>query len=516
MDKQRRPREGRAPSRSGDEHRKTAPRRDRAPSGSRPSSDRRPPSGRFSEKKTGFHSDRPARAPHKPAAPAGPSSSSRRVALEIFQDVLRKDAYAALSLDERLKNANLSQLDKRFCASIVYRTLENLIRIDYALSFFLKDAEGLEPTVRDILRISACQLLFHDRIPDNAVVDEAVKLTRNAGLEGLTGLTNAVLRALAREKDEIKWPGREEGTRYLSVMYSVPLWLAQRLTEAYGGDTAERICAYRSDAHYTVIRPNLIRFTDDEFDRLLQKKVWDVERGLAPHAWRVRMASEIARDADYFAGNFSIQGESSMLAAQAVDAKMGMQILDCCAAPGGKSAYLAELMKGSGRVYAWDVHEHRVTLIRAMMRRLQLDNIRPVVRDAAVLKEDLAGAMDAVLLDAPCSGLGVMDNKPDIKLRATPESVKELTLTQEKLLNTCCQYVKKGGALVYSTCSVLPEENGDQVKKFLASHPDFVMAPLPGSIPERFAALYGDAGLQLLPHRDGVEGFFIARMRRVK
>ncbi len=451
----------------------------------------------------------------KPATdPNAPSSLSRKVALEIFQDVVRKDAYASLSLDDRMKNANLSQLDKRFCASIVYTTLENLIRIDYVLSFFLKDADNLEATVRDILRISVCQLLFHDRIPENAVVDEAVKLTRGAGLEGLTGLTNAVLRSVVRGKNEIKYPTPEEGPRYLSIMYSVPLWLAERLTEAYGPDMAKDICAFRSQSHYTVIRPNLMRLTDAEFEALLQRKVWETEKGLVPHAWRVRMASEIARDADYFAGNFSIQGESSMLAAQAVDAKPGMQILDCCAAPGGKSAYLAEVMGGSGRVYAWDVHEHRVTLIKTMMRRLKLENVRPAVRDASILKEDMAGTMDAVLLDAPCSGLGVMDNKPDIKYRATLESVKELTKIQEKLLDTCCQYVKRGGILVYSTCSILPEENGEQISRFLSAHPDFALASLPADFDERFKALYTDTGLQLLPHRDGVEGFFIARLRR--
>ena len=450
----------------------------------------------------------------KPAADM-PSTLSRKVALEIFQDVVRKDAYAGLSLDDRLRNTNLPQLDKRFCASIVYTTLENLIRIDYALSFFLKDADSLEPTVRDILRISACQLLFHDRIPASAIVDEAVKLTRGAGLEGLTGLTNAVLRSMIRGKDEIKWPAKEEGAHYLSVMYSVPEWLAERLTAAYGPDTAEAICAYRTQAHFTTIRPNLNRMDDAAFETLLQKKVWEIEKGAVAHAYRVRLASEIARDADYMAGHFSIQGESSMLACQAVNVKPGMQVLDCCAAPGGKTAYLAETMNGTGRVYAWDVHEHRVTLIRAMMHRLRLENVRPVVRDAAVLKEDLAGTMDAVLLDAPCSGLGVMDNKPDIKYRATPESVRELTEIQEKLLDTCCQYVKRNGTFVYSTCSILPEENSQQVKRFLEKHPEFAISPLPETIDEKFRKEYTDTGLQLLPHRDGVEGFFIARMRRI-
>ena len=479
-----------------------------APSGSRPAQ-------RGGQKPFGRPPQKPS-APKAPSDPNAPSSLSRKVALEIFQDVARKDAYAALSLDERMSKANLSQLDKRFCASIVYRTIENLIRIDYALSFFLKDADALEPTVRDILRISVCQLLFHDRIPENAVVDEAVKLTRMMGLEGLTGLTNAVLRSLVRGKDEIKWPREDEGARYLSIMYSVPLWLAERLEAAYGPEMAKEICAYRNEAHYTVIRPNMTRLSDEEFERLLEKKVWEVEKGKAPHAFRVRMAAEIARDADFLSGNFSIQGESSMLAAQAVNARRGMQILDCCAAPGGKTAYLAEQMAGTGRVYAWDVHEHRVTLIRAMMRRLGLENVRPAVRDAMALKEDLIGTMDAVLLDAPCSGLGVMDDKPDIKYRATAESVKDLTVIQEKLLDTCCQYVKRGGTLVYSTCSLLPEENADRIRAFLSAHPDFVLAPLPEDFPADLKALYMENGLQLLPHRDGVEGFFIARMKRIK
>lgn len=472
--------------------------------GKRPFGDRKP---------MGRPVDKPV---EKKPDPSLPSTNSRKVALEIFQDVIRKDAYAALSLDDRLSRANLTQLDKRFCASIVYRTLENLIRIDYALSFFLKDPEALDSTVRDILRISACQLLFHDRIPDNAVVDEAVKLTRSLGMEGLTGLTNAVLRGMVRGKDEIKWPRPEEGARYLSIMFSVPQWLAEKLLDAYGPEMAREICAYRTQSHFTTIRPNMMKYTDDQFMELLQKKVWEVEAGAVPHAIRVRMASEIARDTDYLSGNFSIQGESSMLAAQAMDVKRGMQVLDCCAAPGGKTAYLAEQMQGTGRVYAWDMHEHRVTLIRAMMKRLNIENVRPVVRDASVLKEDLVSSMDAVLLDAPCSGLGVMDNKPDIKQRATAEGVAELAQVQEMLLDTCCQYVKRGGTFVYSTCSMLPEENSDQVKKFLEKHPEFEIAPLPASFDEKFKAQYTAYGLQLLPHRDGVEGFFIARMRRVK
>jgi 16S rRNA (cytosine967-C5)-methyltransferase len=223
--------------------------------------------------------------------------------------------------------------------------------------------------------------------------------------------------------------------------------------------------------------------------------------------------AEIGHDAGFVGGKFSIQSESSMMAAMAVEPKRGMQILDCCAAPGGKSCLMAELMGGSGRVQAWELHEHRTELITAQVKRLGLENVRPMTRDAAVVRLDLEGTMDAVLLDAPCSGLGVMSDKPDVKYRVTPESVQELTGIQASLLDAVAPYVREGGTLVYSTCSMLKCENVQQVEAFLARHPEFEIDKLPESIPEKFRQHYG-VGLQLLPHRDGVEGFYIARMRR--
>ncbi len=442
-------------------------------------------------------------------------SAGRRVALETLQDIFQKDGYASLVLDAHLQAANLPQVEKRFCASLVYTSLENLIRIDFALSGFLSDPDSLEKRVRDILRLSVCQVLFMDRVPESAVVDEAVKLTRSVGMESLTGLVNGVLRSFIRGKNDIAWPKPEEGARYLSVMFSVPEWLAQRLLDAYGPETARQICAYRG-RHAMTLRPNRTRLSDAQFEKLLEKKVWHSEKSGVLDAWRVTGVSSVARDADYLAGHFSIEGVSSMLAAEAVQARPGTQVLDCCAAPGGKTAYMAESMRGTGRVYAWDVHDHRVALIRAMMKRLGLENIRPAVRDATVLKEELAGQMDAVLLDAPCSGLGVMDDKPDLKYRVTAESVAELTRVQAQLLNTCCRYVRQGGTFVYSTCSLLPEENEKQIEAFLQAHPEFQTAPLPASFPENVRARYGRFGVQILPHLDdGLEGFYIVRMIRL-
>lgn len=224
--------------------------------------------------------------------------------------------------------------------------------------------------------------------------------------------------------------------------------------------------------------------------------------------------ADIARDADFLAGNFSIQSESSMMACMAVAPKRGMKVLDCCAAPGGKSCYLAEMMGGTGRVQAWDLYPHRVALIEAQIKRLGLENVRPMTRDAATHRADLDRTMDAVLLDAPCSGLGVISEKPDIKLHVSEDSINELTALQSRLLDTVCEYVRTGGTFVYSTCSVLKDENQRQIEAFLERHPDFRIVPLPETIPEHFRR-YESTGLQLLPYRDGVEGFYICRMERI-
>jgi 16S rRNA (cytosine967-C5)-methyltransferase len=205
-----------------------------------------------------------------------------------------------------------------------------------------------------------------------------------------------------------------------------------------------------------------------------------------------------------------------MLAAQALDVKRGMQVLDCCAAPGGKSAYMCEKMQLTGRVFAWELHEKRAQLLDGVKRRLKLDNLRPTARDASQYREDLETSLDAVLLDAPCSGTGVMAEKPDIKHRLKAEDIPAIVETQKKLLDTVCRYVKPGGTLVYSTCSILPEENHQQVEDFLARHPEYQLVALPSAMPAEIREKQGENGLQLLPHRDQVEGFFIAKMRRAR
>ena len=437
---------------------------------------------------------------------------ARRIALKVIRQVTEEGAYASLALDAALKNCGLSGADRRLVSRLAYDPLDHLIYIDWALAQIMSKPDT-DIKLKNILRLGACQILLEDRIPESAATNLCVQLCTELGMPGLKGVCNGILRNLVRKKDELKIP--DSGTdpvRAAALKYSVPEWICLKLREDYGTE-ADAILACRNYENGWLLRPNMTKLDDEGFEQLLNKKVWNKEKTDLPHAWKISGAIDIARDADYLSGNYSIQSGGSMLACLAMNVRRGQQILDCCAAPGGKTCYLAELMCGTGRIQAWDIHEHRVRLIEAQAKRLGLENIRPMIRDAAKPREELKRTMDAVLLDAPCSGLGFIAQKPDIKLRLTEESVRELTEIQAKLLDTVCEYVKPGGTLVYSTCSILKDENERQAEKFLQRHPEFEEASLPESIPEKYVK-QKRLGLQLLEHRDGIEGFYIIRMRK--
>ncbi len=460
---------------------------------------------------------KPAPRPSRPAF-NDPRANPRFLALNVLLDVTKADAYASLALSKRLRESSLTPRDRDLATELAYGVLERRIALDYILDARLTQND-VEPVVRDILRLGAYQMLYLDRIPDSAAVDESVKLCAFVDREPFTGLVNGVLRGIAREKDALSWPDREkEPMLALSVRHSLPLWIVERLYDAYGPEETEAIAAYRGEDRGIIVRPNPDKQPSDGFEAMMTRKHWDFVPGKLPGLYRVSGAGDVGLDKEYLQGYYSVQGEGSVLAAMAVAPSRGMSVLDACAAPGGKTAYLAQMMGGTGRVYAWDVHEHRVELIRSMTKRLFLDSVRPAVRDATLIKEDLIGALDAVLLDVPCSGLGVMLSKPDVKYRASAEAVESLVGVQKSLLDTCCQYVKPGGTLVYSTCTILPEENARQIDGFLATHPEFTLngeglsAAMPDFLKER-AAL---GRVQLLPYKDGMEGFFIARMVRAR
>ena len=450
---------------------------------------------------------------HPEKKPETEGMPARRIALRVIRQVTEQGAYASLSLDKALENCGLISADRRLVSRLVYDTLDHLIWLDYVLSQVMA-REDTDIKLRNILRLGACQILLEDRIPESAATNTSVQLCAETGMEGLKGVCNGILRNLVRKKDELSFPDpAAEPDRADAIKYSLPEWLWKRMKDHYGREEAAKIAGTRNNAESWTVRPNLTRMTDAEFEKLLEKKVWEREKADLPHAWRIRGAMNIARDADFLNGSFSIMTGGSMMAGLAMYGKRGKQVLDCCAAPGGKTCYLAEIMAGTGRVQAWDIHEHRIALVEAQAKRLGLENVRPMVRDAMKRREDLIQSMDAVLLDAPCTGLGMLAEKPDIKLRVTEDSLQELTEIQARMLDTVCQYVKDGGTLVYSTCSILPEENEMQAEAFLQRHPEFEAVDLPDTVPDKYRQ-YRKTGLQLLEYRDGVEGFYVCRMRR--
>ena len=444
---------------------------------------------------------------------------ARKLALSALSDVTIGGAYAGLALNDRLRRASeLSVEDKRLATNIFYTALENRLRIEYVLSQFVEHMP--EPFIREVLHVAAAQILYMDRVPDHAAVDEAVKQVRAFGREQYTALVNGALRNLIRARDggTIEQPDRAvSAVRYLSIEHSVPELIVSRLIGAYGEEEAERIISYRPREHWENIRPNLMEMNDEQFEAYLDRRGWTWQKGVVPHSYRVLRAGDLPSDPDYRRGLFSVQGASSMLSALALNPKSGTMVLDACAAPGGKAALLCELMQGTGRVYAYELHEHRVELIKNTARRLRLYNMRPVQMDATVLKEENVYGMDSVLLDAPCSGLGVMTSKPDLKYRLKDEKLEPIVEEQKKLLDTCCRYVKPGGTLVYSTCTLFKAENGDQIAAFLQRHPEFELIQDDGWLPDKLKPLFEGGMIQLLAHRDrGMEGFFIARLRRVR
>ena len=311
----------------------------------RPYGDKKPSFGG----KTGFHSaeKRPygggngERRPYpaKPAAPKVEGSDglpARRLALEVIRAVTENDAYASLVLDEKLNKCTLPLVDRRLAARLVYDTLEHLLTLDYALNSLMAKPDT-DIKLRNVLRLGACQILLEDRIPESAACNTSVALCKELGMEGLAGVCNGILRNLVRQKDEIKYPDMEtEPVKALSIRYSVPEWLVERLLADWGED-AEKLMGFHQPNAAITIRPNLMKMDEAAFEQFLGSKVWEKEKGMLPFSWRIRNMAEIAHDAGFVGGKFSIQSESSMMVCLAAAPKNGMQILDACAAPGGKS-----------------------------------------------------------------------------------------------------------------------------------------------------------------------------------
>jgi len=453
------------------------------------------------------------------------SKSPRELALDALVKVSQSGAYSNLQLNRTLQDAKLQRADAALVTELVYGTIQRQLTLDYWLERFVsKGLQKLEPWVHMLLRMSAYQLLYLDRIPPHAAVNEAVLIAKRRGHTGISGMVNGVLRNVDRNRAELTPESIKDSSpaKQMSLRHSYPEWLTARWIKMYGEQTAEELCRSGNEQPHASLRINPLRTNQAEaLEQLAGEGCEAVVSELASAGIAVRRGGNLADSEGYKNGLWTIQDESSMLVAEVTAPQAGMKVLDCCAAPGGKTTHLAELMEGKGKVWANDLHSHKRALIAAQSERLKLRNVEAITGDAAALCERFeAGSMDVVLLDAPCSGFGVIRRKPEIKWTKTAGDVSDIAAVQHRLLNAVCGLVRPGGILVYSTCTIEREENEEQIARFLKENPSFTLdANWPEPIRKRLldkgvirADFDGQA--QLLPQHFDSDGFYIARLKR--
>lgn len=398
-----------------------------------------------------------------------PKVSARALAVKVLSAVEQDGAYSNLELNRRLKEAELSAADAGLATELVYGTIARRNTIDYYLERFVaKGVVKLQPWVRSLLRISVYQIIYLDRIPEHAVVSEAVNLAKKLGHQGISGMVNGVLRNMIRNREQLHIPSHLPAAERISLEHSHPLWMVERWIRQYGEATTEAICRANNEPPAVSVRVNTTMTTREKMMEEMVRSGAVVEASrLSPDGILVRSGGNMALTSWYRDGLFSVQDESSMLVAEAVAPEEGQRVLDCCAAPGGKTAHMAEKMQDRGHIIANDVHAHKRELILEQAERLGLGCIDAVTGDALDLNKRYPEAsFDRILLDAPCSGLGVIRRKPDVKWSKSASDIKDISSLQRELLDCVAPLLKPGGILVYSTCTIESAENEDMVADF--------------------------------------------------
>lgn len=448
----------------------------------------------------------------------------REIIIEILLELEKTDGYVNLLLADVLEKYDyLEPREKAFIKRVTEGCIERKIQIDYVLNGISKvPVKKMKPFIRALLRMSAYQLLFMESVPDAAVCDEAVKLAKKRKFGSLQGYVNGVLRNLSRQKGAIAWPNAgKNAAEAFSVLYSMPLWLTEYFLDLYGLETTEKMLKAFLERKPVTIRLEEA-LTIEERKALLAS--WE-QKGAAvkrhpylPYAVQIEKAEGIRHLPGYEEGLFAVQDVSSMLAVEAACIEKGQTVLDLCAAPGGKSLHAASKLAGTGKVFSFDITEAKLLRMEENRRRMRRENMETAIGDACIYREELRQAADVVLADVPCSGLGVIGRKPDIKYHATEQSLAEITALQKKILQNAAAYVKPGGILLYSTCTVVPQENEKMVEWFCREFPfvpENMRGHLPEELPEELLADAETGMLQLLPGVHESDGFFFARLRRI-
>ena len=438
-------------------------------------------------------------------------SNAREVAMKTLAACERQGAWSDGYLKKAARDAGLDRRDAALATRLCFGVLQNRMLLDWHLTRFSKTPlEKLDLHMRQSLRLAVYQILMMDKIPDSAAVNEAVTLTRKyVRNPRAAGMTNGILRALLREKEQLSLPGEENWEEWASVRYSHPRWLVREFSQRLGREETEALLSADNEQPPTVAQVNTLR------GDVLQLKADLEEQGVQAevHPWlpdclTLSGTGDMERLESFAQGRFYVQDTAAKLSVLAADPKPGQRVLDCCAAPGGKSFAAAIAMENRGEIHSCDIHPHKIKLIEAGRDRLGLDIIHAHQQNGTACREEWKDAFDVVITDVPCSGLGIIRKKPDIRYK-DEAPLKNLPEIQKAILRNCAGYVCPGGTLLYSTCTLLERENEAVVEEFLAQNPEFE--------PESFVLPgVGESGgmLTLWPHRYGTDGFFIAKLKR--
>ena len=442
----------------------------------------------------------------------------REIVLGILMEVTEREAYSHIALRNTLeKYQYLPKHDRAFISRVTEGTLENLIQIDYVIECFSKvPIYNMKPLIRNLLRMSVYQLKYMDNIPDSAVVNEAVRLAQKRGFYNLKGFVNGVLRAAAREMDSITYPSADVNPiEYLSVRYSMPQWILKKWMDQFSFEEVEKVCASFQEDEPVTVRLRTDRVSKEHIIESLESEgVTCRQHPYLDYALKLSGFNYLQALTAFRNGWIYVQDVSSMLVAEVAAPNWGDYCIDVCAAPGGKSTHISDKLKGSGYVEARDKSEDKVMMMQENIDRLGIINMVAALKDATVFDQNSFHKADIVLCDVPCSGLGVIGRKQDIRYRMNPTRQEELVRIQRRILSVAQNYVKPGGVLIYSTCTIGADENQMNLKYFLENFP-FRLDSIDPYIPEQLRCRTSEGGyIQLLPGVHETDGFFIARLKR--
>ena len=426
--------------------------------------------------------------------------NAREVVVDILLEIDRDGAYANIALRKALDDYKGSVQDKGFITEITNGTIKYRRRIDYVISQFSKTPnKKMKPLIRNVLRMSVYQIMFLDKVPVSAACNEAVKIVKKRRMAGLSGFVNGVLRNIARGYETIVYPDpKKDPVEYLGVMYSFPNWMIEYWLEYYSFDFVESLCESLNRAPEVSIRTNRLKISKENLKKTLAEEGLVAEDGLLVEgALKLQGVSAIDQLRSFKLGYFTVQDESSMLVSQILDPQKGERILDVCAAPGGKTTHIAQIMCNEGTVISADIHDHKLELINDSKRRLGHSIVQTVLQDATKENPEFIESFDRVLIDAPCSGLGILHKKSDIRWNKEYKDIESLVQLQKKIIKNSSQYVKPGGVMVYSTCTISPLENKEVV--------DWVLENLDFEL---------EKTKEIFPSDANTDGFFIARLRK--